>query len=146
MKCKMAADQVLKRFARQIRKEDAYYLYEVKVYARREGEVVTNVVTDPYSLGLAADSVKSLVVDLSAPLTKPLFGRLVPKLSLATPNDIVLYELHVRDFSISDATVPEQDRGKFTAFNLFFSNGMKHLWSLSQAGLTQPGRNRWTKG
>jgi pullulanase len=30
--------------------------------------------------------------------------------------DDVLYELHVRDFSISDATVPEAHRGGYLAF------------------------------
>ena len=35
---------------------------------------------------------------------------------LAAPEDIVLYELHVRDFSINDPTVPEAQRGTFVAF------------------------------
>ena len=113
-----------------------YYLYEVTVFSRVEGNVVTNVVTDPYSLGLAADSVKSLVVDLGSPFTKPAFWNLVPKPPLASPTDIVLYELHIRDFSISDSTVPRNDRGKYTAFTNFFSLGMQHLRSLAKAGLT----------
>ena len=33
-----------------------YYLYEVIVFSRATGKIVTNLVTDPYSLGLAADS------------------------------------------------------------------------------------------
>jgi pullulanase-type alpha-1,6-glucosidase len=113
-----------------------YYLYEVTVFSRVEGQVVTNVVTDPYSLGLSADSVKSLVVDLSSPSTKPVSWNLVSKPPLASPMDIVLYELHIRDFSISDSSVPEQDRGKYTAFTNVFSNGMQHLRSLAKAGLT----------
>jgi pullulanase/glycogen debranching enzyme len=113
-----------------------YYLYEVTVFSRTEGQVVTNVVTDPYSLGLAADSVKSLVVDLNSPLTKPFFWNLIPKPPLASPTDIVLYELHIRDFSISDNSVPEKDRGKYTAFTDIFSRGMQHLRSLANAGLT----------
>ena len=113
-----------------------YYLYEVTVFSRAEGQVVTNVVTDPYSLGLAADSVKSLVVDLNSPLTKPLLWNLIPKPPLADPTDIVLYELHIRDFSISDTSVPEKDRGKYTAFTDIFSAGMQHLRSLAKAGLT----------
>jgi pullulanase/glycogen debranching enzyme len=113
-----------------------YYLYEVKVFSRQEGQVVTNVVTDPYSLGLSADSLKSLVVDLDSPLTKPLSGESIGKPSLTSPTDIVLYELHIRDFSISDDSVPENDRGKYTAFTHFFSRGMRHLRSLTEAGLT----------
>jgi pullulanase len=113
-----------------------YYLYEVTVFSRSEGQIVTNVVTDPYSLGLAADSVKSLVVDLNSPLTRPFLWNLIPKPPLAGPTDIVLYELHIRDFSISDTNVPAKDRGKYTAFTDIFSPGMQHLRSLAKAGLT----------
>ena len=35
---------------------------------------------------------------------------------LAAPTDASIYELHVRDFSVSDATVPERLRGKYLAF------------------------------
>jgi pullulanase len=113
-----------------------YYLYEVKVFSRLEGRQVTNVVTDPYSLGLSADSLKSLVVDLDSASTKPICWDLIPKPPLGSPADIVLYELHIRDFSISDDTVPERDRGKYRAFTHVFSRGMQHLWSLADAGLT----------
>ena len=37
---------------------------------------------------------------------------------LAAPEDIVLYELHVRDFSANDATVPEALRGTYKAFTV----------------------------
>jgi pullulanase len=113
-----------------------YYLYEVEVFSRLQGQIVTNLVTDPYSLGLAPDSLKSLVVDLDSPVSKPDGWDRVTKPELASPNDIVLYELHIRDFSISDRTVPEKDRGKFTAFTHLYSNGMLHLWSLAEAGLS----------
>jgi pullulanase len=113
-----------------------YYLYEVEVFSRLKDQVVTNVVTDPYSVGLAPDSLKSLVVDLDSPLTKPDSWDLISKPELRSPSDIVLYELHIRDFSISDETVPRRDRGKYTAFTHVFSNGMLHLWSLARAGLT----------
>jgi pullulanase-type alpha-1,6-glucosidase len=113
-----------------------YYLYEVRVFSRQEGRVITNLVTDPYSLGLSADSLKSLVVDLNSPLTKPIFWNSIPKPPLASPTDVVLYELHIRDFSISDNTVPEKDRGKYTGFTHLFSRGMTHLWRLASAGLT----------
>ncbi|MBV9106134.1 MAG: pullulanase-type alpha-1,6-glucosidase [Verrucomicrobia bacterium] len=113
-----------------------YYLYEVEVYSRVKGQVVTNLVTDPYSLGLAPNSLKSLVVDLDSALSKPDSWDLIPKPDLASPTDIVLYELHIRDFSVFDETVPAKDRGKYAAFTHVFSNGMLHLWSLAQAGLT----------
>lgn len=35
---------------------------------------------------------------------------------LAAPTDASIYELHVRDFSVSDSTVPEHLRGKYLAF------------------------------
>jgi pullulanase len=113
-----------------------YYVYEVEVFSQRHAQIVTNLVTDPYSAGLAPNSSKSLVVDFDSPFSKPDFWNLIPKPELASPSDIVLYELHIRDFSISDQTVPEKDRGKYTAFTHIFSNGMLHLWGLAAAGLT----------
>ena len=37
---------------------------------------------------------------------------------LAAPEDITIYELHVRDFSIQDLTVPEAYRGTYMAFTV----------------------------
>ena len=49
---------------------------------------------------------------------------------------MTVYELHVRDFSINDPTVPGPKRGKYAAFGEPRSNGMKHLAALSRAGMT----------
>jgi pullulanase len=113
-----------------------YYAYEVKVFSRLKGQVVTNLVTDPYSLGLSPNSLKSLVVHLGSRMTKPELWESISKPNLASPTDTVLYELHIRDFSIFDETVPDKDRGKYNAFTHIFSNGMFHLWGLAKAGLT----------
>ncbi|KAL0036544.1 hypothetical protein WJX77_012089 [Trebouxia sp. C0004] len=50
--------------------------------------------------------------------------------------DTSVYELHIRDFSMSDETVPEELRGKYKAFTLQDSAGVAHLRSLRSAGLT----------
>ena len=112
-----------------------FYLYEVEVYVRKEQSVKVNRVTDPYSLSLSTNSTRSQIVDLTdAPLAPTGWSEL-KKPVLAAPEDIVLYELHVRDFSINDATVPEAERGTFKAFTRD-SNGTKHLQKLSEAGVT----------
>ena len=48
-----------------------------------------------------------------------------PATVTATP-DMTIYELHVRDFSIADATVPAAHRGKYLAFTDAQSAGMRH--------------------
>jgi pullulanase-type alpha-1,6-glucosidase len=50
--------------------------------------------------------------------------------------DMVVYELHVRDFSINDPSVSSAHRGKYLAFAEPGSNGMHHLAALAKAGLT----------
>lgn len=50
--------------------------------------------------------------------------------------NMAIYELHVRDFSASDDTVPASMRGKYLAFCEESSAGVKHLKALSQAGIT----------
>jgi pullulanase len=112
-----------------------FYLYEVEVYVRKERAVKVNRVTDPYSVSLSTNSTRSQLVDLGAPALAPQGWSSVTKPALAAPEDIVLYELHVRDFSINDATVPEAERGTFKAFTRD-SNGTKHLARLAKAGVT----------
>ena len=49
---------------------NAAYAYEVKVYVPTLDEVVTNVVTDPYSLALTTNSRRSVLVDLRDALAR----------------------------------------------------------------------------
>ncbi len=116
--------------------KNKYYLFEVEVYVPSTGQVEHNIVTDPYSLALSMNSTRSLIVDLNDPALAPSAWGSVAKPPLAAPEDIKLYELHVRDFSINDATVPEEARGTFKAFTYPASNGMTHLKTLADAGLT----------
>src|SRR5690349_1540327 len=82
------------------------------------------------------NSQRSQIVDLSDTELKPQGWDQLAKPALAAPEDIVIYELHIRDFSISDKTVPEELRGTYKAFTIKDSNGMQHLATLAQAGLT----------
>ncbi|NUS39107.1 MAG: DUF3372 domain-containing protein, partial [Lysobacter sp.] len=113
-----------------------YYAFLVDVYARGTG-VVRNRVTDPYSTSLATDSARSYVADLGDPALKPTGWDTTPAPSTvrAAP-DMAVYELHVRDFSANDASVPAAHRGKYLAFTDTGSNGMRRLRSLAAAGIT----------
>ena len=115
----------------------AYYTYTVNVLSRwANNTLVTNTVTDPYSLSLNANSARSFVAKLDSAALKPRGWdqHRIPKLAHAA--DISLYELHVRDFSISDESVPLERRGKYLAFTERDSHGMRHLKSLAKAGLS----------
>jgi pullulanase-type alpha-1,6-glucosidase len=113
-----------------------FYLYEVEVYVDSTGNVEHNLVTDPYSLSLSINSKRSQIVNLADQRLKPLGWALLPSPPLPAPEDIVIYELHVRDFSINDTTVPADMRGTFSAFTRQTSDGMRHLRQLSLAGLS----------
>jgi pullulanase/glycogen debranching enzyme len=114
----------------------SYYRFGVKVFVRGVG-LVRNLVTDPYSLTLAADSARSEVVNLDDASTQPAgWTASAPPATVTTEVDQSIYELHVRDFSANDASVPAEHRGKYLAFTDTGSNGMKHLAALAAAGLT----------
>jgi pullulanase-type alpha-1,6-glucosidase len=114
---------------------DARYAYEVTVYVPAEDEVVANVVTDPYSLGLTTNAHRSIVVNLDDRALRPRGWDRLVKPPLAQPEDSTIYELHVRDFSITDQSVPAAHRGTYLAFTDRDSNGMRHLRSLAKAGM-----------
>ncbi len=75
-----------------------------------------NLVTDPYSVSLSMNSTRSQIVNLEDPALKPAGWDGMQKPALVAPEDITLYELHVRDFSARDASVPDELKGTFKAF------------------------------
>lgn len=113
----------------------AYYLYEVEVYVPETGKVEHNTVTDPYSLGLSTNSERSLFLDPDDKALAPEGWSKLSKPALAKPEDLSIDELHVRDFSISDQSVPVDHRGTFKAFTDADSNGMKRLQEQINAGI-----------
>ena len=82
------------------------------------------------------NSTRTHIVDLDDRRHEPGDWDHVEKPSLARPEDISIYELHVRDFSIFDETVPASKRGTFAAFTKKNSDGMQHLSELAEAGLS----------
>nr|MCU0755917.1 DUF3372 domain-containing protein [Xanthomonadales bacterium] len=112
------------------------FLYLVDVAVPNVG-IVRNRVTDPYALALSTDSARSYLIDLADPATKPSGWDTTPRPdTVRDATDLVIYELHVRDFSVQDATVPAARRGKNLAFTEAASNGVEHLQKLADAGIT----------
>ena len=113
-----------------------YYSYLVDVFVPGVG-LVRNRVTDPYTVSLNADSQRSYFADLGDAKLKPKgWDQHKAPQHVQSPVDMSIYELHVRDFSVGDASVPEAQRGKYLAFTAAESNGMRHLKALAHAGMT----------
>lgn len=123
------------------------YRYDVEVYVPEIATVMSqqdqadkaetiqhNIVTDPNSVALATDSTHSVIVDLTDKEFAPEgWPGTAPELDNFAKHAI--YELHVRDFSVADQTVPESKRGTYAAFGEENSAGMKHLKELADAGM-----------
>lgn len=110
------------------------YRYVVKVWAPTVRKVVTNKVTDPYSVALTTDSKRSLVVDLDAKSLAPSGWSSLKKPKAVPLKDAQIQELHIRDFSVADKTVPAKDKGTYRAFTDRSSDGSKHLRKLAASG------------
>ncbi len=113
---------------------DLPYRYEVQVYVPALGAVVGNEVTDPYSVALTTGSRHSVLVDLEDPEYRPGLWEGTPVPPFPRHVDRTIYELHVRDFSVGDATVPPEHRGTYLAFD-GEGEGVRHLRDLAAAGL-----------
>ena len=111
------------------------YLWEVRVYVPSTRRMETNVVTDPYSTTLTTDSTRSVAVDLADPRLAP--EQWATTRAPAVRNDSArsIYELHLRDFSAADDTVPPELRGTYRAFTVAGSAGVRHLAELARAGM-----------
>ncbi|MEU8623087.1 pullulanase-type alpha-1,6-glucosidase [Streptomyces sp. NPDC048623] len=110
------------------------YRYVVKVWAPSVQKLVENRVTDPYSTALTTDSARSLVVDLADPKLAPKGWQGLKKPAAVPLRDAQIQELHIRDFSVADSTVPAADRGTYLAFTDKDSAGSRHLRELADSG------------
>ena len=112
------------------------YLWEVRVYVPSTLRVETNIVTDPYSTALTTDSTRSVAVDLAEARLAPEQWDQAPAPTVRNDSARSIYELHLRDFSAADETVPPELRGTYRAFTVAGSAGVRHLAELAQAGMT----------
>ncbi|MEU6889130.1 pullulanase-type alpha-1,6-glucosidase [Streptomyces viridosporus] len=108
------------------------YRYAVKVWAPTARQIVTNKVTDPYSVALTTDSERSLVVDLGDRSLAPKGWASLEKPKAVPLKDAQIQELHIRDFSVEDRTAKHP--GTYRAFTDRDSDGSKHLRELAEAG------------
>ena len=112
-----------------------YYLFNVHLYVASAQAIVSNTTTDPYSVDLAMNGTMSRITDLNDDSTKPDDWDESSSPPLDSLNDMSIYELHVRDFSVADPTVPAALKGTYGAFADEGSNGMRHLRTLARSGL-----------
>lgn len=86
---------------------NSYYLYEVII----DGKLKRT--PDPYSTGLSMNSTRSLIFDLKA--TNPQGWDTQKRSDFRNMTDAVIYEVHVRDFSINKNS-GIRNKGKYLAF------------------------------
>ncbi len=116
--------------------KNQYYLFKVDIFNPRLGGFKTYFVTDPYSVGLSQNSQKSQFIDLEETHHKPRNWSQFSKPALNEFTDISIYEVHLRDLTAGDTSLPESLRGTYKAFSQSGSKGVQYLKSLAQAGLT----------
>ncbi|THV24360.1 pullulanase-type alpha-1,6-glucosidase [Glycomyces paridis] len=112
-----------------------YYRFALEVWHPATQRVESYSVTDPYSLSLAADSTHSQIVDLDDADLKPKGWDREQAPAEVDPAAAQVWEVHVRDFSIADASMEESLRGTYAAFTQEDSVSVRHLAELADAGL-----------
>lgn len=123
------------RFEGDMSLDRQLYRYEVTVYHPATGNIETLLVTDPYSVSLSTNGRFSRFVNLADDDLKPdgWDGHDIPEIT--NPEDAVIYEGHIRDFSVRDMSTSEGNRGKYLAFTESGTAPVEHLKKLVAAGL-----------
>ena len=112
------------------------YRYEVTVYHPLTGRLETLLVTDPYSVSLSTNGRFSRFVNLYDEDLKPDGWDTHTIPTVAYPEDIVIYEGHIRDFSVLDESTSAENRGKYMAFTEDGSAPVEYLRGMAEAGVT----------
>ena len=110
-----------------------FYTYSVNVFNPNLKAMVTNEVTDPYSISLSMNSTKSQLVDVNDPMLMPKGFKTFSQLS---KQNKIIYEAHLRDLTSYDFGIPEKLRGKYLALTQKNGKAYQHLKELSESGLT----------
>lgn len=113
-----------------------FYRYDLTVYHSQNNAIETIWATDPYSVGLSTNGLYSQFVNLVDADLKPEGWDEQSVPVIVDPEDAVIYEGHVRDFSARDNSTSEVNRGKYLAFTETTSVPMMHLANLANNGLT----------
>ena len=113
-----------------------YYRFGLTVYHPQNDAIESIRSSDPYSVGLSTNGVFSQFVNLNDTDLKPegWDSHTVP--TIVDPEDAVIYEGHIRDFSVRDESTTELNRGKYMAFTEQGSAPVQHLTDLVTNGLT----------
>ena len=86
--------------------KNTYYNYLVKYKG------IENLVVDPYAKAVGVNGEKAMVVDLES--TNPNNWNNDKKPTMNSPLDAIIYEIHIRDFSIDENSgVKNENKGKY---------------------------------
>ncbi len=123
-------------FTTPITHDRLFYRFELNVYHPQNLAFETIETTDPYSVSLSTNGEYSQFVNLMDADLKPVAweDHVIP--TIANPEDAVIYEGHIRDFSVLDTSTSPENRGKYLAFTEQDSVPVMHLKSLISGGLT----------
>ncbi|TQV75627.1 DUF3372 domain-containing protein [Aliikangiella marina] len=113
-----------------------FYRFEVTVYHPQNDAIEVVEVTDPYSVSLSTNGDHSQFVNLADEDLKPegWDSHTVP--TIVDPEDAVILEGHIRDFSARDESTSEANRGKYLAFAESGTAPVQYLQDLVAAGVT----------
>lgn len=102
--------------------------------------VKTTYAVDPYAFSVNTNGKKAYLVDINNQEYQPSDWQNDKRPPLANPQDSIIYELHVRDFSIqAESGVPDELRGKFMGMvqpNLKYKTISTGVDSLVELGIT----------
>ncbi|WP_100642298.1 alpha-1,6-glucosidase domain-containing protein [Alteromonas facilis] len=124
------------RYSGDMSLDRTLYRYEVTVYHPSTGNVEVLEVTDPYSVSLSTNGRFSRFVNLADDDLKPEGWDSHDIPVVANPEDIVIYEGHIRDFSVRDESTTAENRGKYLAFTEDGSAPVEYLRGMAEAGVT----------
>ncbi|MBL4942176.1 MAG: DUF3372 domain-containing protein [Colwellia sp.] len=123
-------------FTTPIANDRQFYRFDLTVYHHQNQRFESIWSTDPYSVSLSTNGMYSQFVNLSDADLKPANwdDHTIPV--IANLEDAVIYEGHVRNFSVRDDSTSVENRGKYLAFTEENSLPVQHLKALAAAGLT----------
>lgn len=101
--------------------------------------VQTNYAIDPYAVSVCTNGSKGYLVDITSSATMPEDWLNDTRPPLENINDSIIYEMHIRDFSINNKDVNKDKQGKFLGLaesgklcddNTQVTTGLDHLTEL----------------